>query len=197
MLSPEAVVGWLAAASSAAWGLPQCLRILRVRSADGVSARAWQATLWSGIAWASYGVRTDRPQVIWCNVLMTAETVLILALLVRHTGNRVGNLWLPPMVGATSSVFAWTALGEAAFTAAMAVPLLGSQYLQLHLAATARETGALSVAALAVGSSSQALWVIYGTLTGSLSIVVLNLVGTSLMATTILVTKQRRRVVGR
>lgn len=186
-------IGWAAAVTSAVWGLPQCVHILRAGSTDGVSAGAWQATFWSGTSWAGYGVLTDRPQVIWCNAVMTVATVSILLLAVRGSDRRAASLWLPSVIGSVLTIVAFSALGEGAFTVAMVLPMLGAQSLHLYGAVTSHETRGLSVAAFAVGSSSHALWALYGWFSGSLSIVLLNIIGTGLMTSTIVVTRKRRR----
>lgn len=194
-MTAEDLIGWVAAVLSAVWAFPQFLRIVRVRSIGGVSSRAWQATLWTGTAWTVYGVLTDRPQVIWCNLFMITLTFLILHLVGRGSQVRWTVLWLPPLAGASATLGAWGTFGPVAFTVILALPMLGAQSLHLRTAIVAADTTGLSIVALGVGSSSQALWAGYGWLTDSLPILALNVVGASLLAATILVATSRRRAV--
>lgn len=172
--------------------VPQFLRIARVKAIDGVSIHAWQAMWWSVVAWGWYGISTGRPQLIACNSLMILGTGAVLALISRHSTISILQLWIMPLIGAAAAVVLWTTLGDLAFALTMAVPSLGSRASQLVTTVKSLDILGVSVASLAMGSFSQAVWVIYGALTQAMAIVLLNAPGALLLGLSVSVVIYRR-----
>ena len=185
------VFGWLAAACSALLGLPQAVRIIRTKSTAAISLWSWQAICWSGLAWISYGIWSERVPVVVPNLVMFSGAVTVVALISQRRGVPAVHLLGMPAAGAVLSVAMWFRQGEAAYTLVMVIPALSSRITQLLAAVKCDTLSGLSTGTLALGAAAHLLWSIYGALAGAWAIVALNVPAALLAAVTVIVALAR------
>lgn len=101
-------VEWLAYAGSVlmtSMSIPQIARILRDRSAEGVSLLTWLIFALSGASWLAYGLILQAPGIIVGNIPFILTTVPVVILLLRRQRNWP---WPPaalaPVVGVAAAV---------------------------------------------------------------------------------------------
>ena len=67
-----------------AMSLPQIARIVRDRSAAGVSLLTWTLFVLAGTGWLSYGLILQAPAIIVGNLTFISTTVTVVVLLLRR-----------------------------------------------------------------------------------------------------------------
>lgn len=82
-------LGWVGTALSAAFAIPQAIRLTRTASVEGVSLLPWQALLASNLAWTTYAVVTRQIPPLASYGIAALLAVFVVAHLARHTGTSV------------------------------------------------------------------------------------------------------------
>lgn len=151
-------LGWLAAVVGIVLGLPQLVRLIRVRHTEGVSLLAWQTLLILNLSWGIHGVLIGQLNMILTNVFGLLTTVPILVLMARSRRRSLVLVLLPGVIGAAVVVGADLIFGTAGFGMIALVPGTVVNVAQsLELVRSAEITG-VSATFLLLAVVNQALW---------------------------------------
>jgi MtN3 and saliva related transmembrane protein len=176
-------VEWLAYAGSVlmtAMSLPQIARILRDRSAAGVSLLTWVIFVLSGTSWFAYGLLVQAPGIIVGNIPFLSTTLpVVMLLLVRQRDWSWPRAIVVPVVAAAVTLLLLLqlpaglsgAIGVACGLLTTAPQLLES--LQRRRAGLPSE---VSLATLGLLLTGQALWLSYGIFRPDVPILLTNIV---------------------
>lgn len=156
------LIGAVAAVASVSVAIPQLLKVIRSRHANGVSATAWSLMLASALCWASYGILVGLPAEVGCNVAAVAVDIAVIAFACHHGHptmfrRSVCALLLAAALVAIAIVFDPTVVATAAIAmgAAVYVPYV------VHLRRAADLSG-VAPGTFAVNAAAAALWCAYG-----------------------------------
>jgi uncharacterized protein with PQ loop repeat len=193
-------VEWLAYAGSVlmtSMSLPQIARIVRDRSADGVSLLTWLIFALSGASWLAYGLILGAPGIIVGNIPFIATTVPVVVLLLRRQRNWP---WLAaisaPVAGVACAVLILRELPPGVPGGLGVACGLLTTVPQLLESLNRRREGLPSEVAmgtLVLLLSGQCLWLSYGIFRPDLPIVMTNVVAVGVTVTLLMVEGGQRR----
>ena len=188
--------GYAGAVLMTLMSLPQIARIVRDRSADGVSLLTWCIFAASGVSWLSYGLLLQAPAIIAGNITFTATTLpVVMLLLSRQRGWSWPWAVAVPAVVALVAVVALTSL-PAAIAGALGV--LGGllttlpQLIESVQRKRAGQPSEVSKATLCLLLAGQALWLSYGLARPDLPMILTNVVAATVTTCLIAVEFTRR-----
>ena len=116
------VIGWVAAALSAALSLPQLVRLIRAGTSAGLSLLLWQCLMGAGLGWTVHGISVGRPNMWLPNLAMAVCAILIIRLIARD--RQIGRLqaWALPLLLLAALVGIDALWGAVAYGVATSVP---------------------------------------------------------------------------
>lgn len=116
------IVGWFAAAISAALSLPQLVRLIRAGTSAGLSLLLWQCLMAAGFGWTVHGISVGRPNMWLPNLAMAICSVAIIRLIARD--RRIGRVqaWALPVALLAALVTIDALWGAVAYGVATSVP---------------------------------------------------------------------------
>lgn len=92
--------GWLGCTLSAAFALPQAIRLLRIENTTGVALLPWQALLAANLAWSVYGAITAQPPLLISYCIAAILALFVITRLSLQAPRRVTiNLSAPIALG--------------------------------------------------------------------------------------------------
>lgn len=195
-------VEWLAYAGSVlmtAMSLPQIARILRDRSAAGVSLLTWIIFALSGASWFAYGLLVQAPGIIVGNIPFLSTTLPVVMLLLVRQRNWS---WLPaiavPLVTAAAVVIVLLQLPSAVSGGIGVACGLLTTVPQLIESLGRRRAGLpseVSLATLGLLLTGQLLWLSYGIFRPDVPIILTNVVAV-LVTVSLLAVEGSRRTAG-
>lgn len=192
-------VEWLAYAGSVlmtAMSLPQIVRIVRDRSAAGVSLLTWVIFALSGASWLAYGLLLQAPGIIVGNIPFLSTTVpVVMLLLVRQRNWRWPAAIAGPAVAAGGIVLLLLQLPSAVSGGMGVVCGLLTTVPQLIESLNRRRAGLsseVSLATLGLLLTGQLLWLSYGIFRPDVPIILTNVVAV-LVTVSLLVVEGGRR----
>ena len=193
-------VEWLAYAGSVlmtSMSLPQIARIIRDRSADGVSLLTWLIFALSGASWFAYGLILQAPGIIVGNVPFIITTVPVVVLLLRR---QRGWSWpaavAAPVLGVTVAVVSLLQLPSAVSGGIGVACGLLTTVPQLLESLRRRREGQPSEVAmgtLVLLLAGQCLWLSYGIFRPDIPIMLTNIVAVSVTICLVIVEGGRLR----
>ena len=193
-------VEWLAYAGSVlmtSMSLPQIARIIRDRSADGVSLLTWLIFALSGASWFAYGLILQAPGIIVGNVPFIITTVPVVVLLLRR---QRGWSWpaavAAPVLGVTVAVVSLLQLPSAVSGGIGVACGLLTTVPQLRESLRRRREGQPSEVAmgtLVLLLAGQCLWLSYGIFRPDIPIMLTNIVAVSVTICLVIVEGGRLR----
>jgi MtN3 and saliva related transmembrane protein len=193
-------VEWLAYAGSVlmtSMSLPQIARIVRDRSAEGVSLTTWTIFALSGASWFAYGLLLQAPGIIVGNVPFLATTLPVVMLLLRRQ-----RAWpwpaavIAPLAGAAIAVLLLLQTPSAVPGAIGVACGLLTTVPQLLESVRRRQAGLsseVSLATLGLLLAGQCLWLSYGIFRPDLPILLTNVVAVTVTVSLLVVEGGRRR----
>lgn len=174
------LLGYAGAVLMTLMSLPQIARILRDRSAAGVSLLTWCIFATSAVSWLAYGVVVGAPAVIAGNITFGATTLpVVMLLLVRQRS------WSWPMAVGVTLAAAGAGLAvlvSLPSTVAGTLGVLGGllttlpQLIESVQRRRAGETSEVSKATLCLLLAGQCLWLAYGLARPDLPLILTNVV---------------------
>jgi uncharacterized protein with PQ loop repeat len=192
-------VEWLAYAGSVlmtAMSLPQIARILRDRSAAGVSLLTWIIFALSGASWFAYGLLVQAPGIIVGNIPFLSTTLPVVMLLLVRQRNWS---WLPaiaaPLVTAAAVVIVLLQLPSAVSGGIGVACGLLTTVPQLIESLGRRRAGLpseVSLATLGLLLTGQLLWLSYGIFRPDVPIILTNVVAVVVTVSLLAVEGSRR-----
>lgn len=195
-------VEWLAYAGSVlmtAMSLPQIARILRDRSAAGVSLLTWIIFALSGASWFAYGLLVQAPGIIVVNIPFLSTTLpVVMLLLVRQRGWSWAAAIAAPVVAAAAVVALLLQLPSAVSGGIGVACGLLTTVPQLIESLGRRRAGLpseVSLATLGLLLTGQLLWLSYGIFRPDVPIILTNVVAV-LVTVSLLAVEGSRRTTG-
>jgi uncharacterized protein with PQ loop repeat len=177
--------------------LPQIARIVRDRSADGVSLLTWLIFSLSGASWLAYGLILGAPGIIVGNIPFIATTVPVVVLLLRRQRNWPWPAAIAaPVAGVASAVLILRELPPGVPGGlGVACGLLTTVPQLLESLNRRREDlpSEVAMGTLVLLLSGQCLWLSYGIFRPDLPIVMTNVVAVGATVTLLMVEGGRRR----
>lgn len=116
------LLGWLAAALSAALSLPQLIRLIRAGTSAGLSLLLWQCLMAAGFGWTVHGLVVGRPNMWLPNLAMALCAIAILRLIARDRGYGLVQTWALPLGLFATLVTIDAVWGSVAYGVATSVP---------------------------------------------------------------------------
>lgn len=175
--------GWGGTVTGTLLGIPQLVRLARTRNVEGLSLRAWQATLAINLGWTAHGIGIGQvPQVV-TSALSLVATVPILFLLSRDLGRNPVLVFLPGLALAAVMIAIDRIFGSAAYGAFAVVPAVIANAGQTVALVRALHVRGVSPVFLLLAVLNQVFWLSWAILvhdagttiaaitTGSISIV--------------------------
>lgn len=145
-----------------AYGVPQVVRVLRMRTAAGVSLLAWQLLGATTAAWTVHGFVEHSPAIVVSNGMGVLTSVLLIASMIRERRPRLlPTLALPLLLFAGLLAVRFGA-GPVPFGLVIMAPQLLSSSGQLIELIRAEDVRGVSPVFLWIGVGLQALWLVYG-----------------------------------
>ena len=192
-------VEWLAYAGAVlmtSMSLPQIMRILRDRSAEGVSLPTWMIFVLSGAAWFAYGLLLQAPGIIVGNVPFLATTLpVVMLLLIRQRGWSTPAAVLVAVAAAATIVLVLLQL-PAGLSGGIGVACgLLTTVPQLLESVRRKQAGLpseVSLATLGLLLAGQCLWLSYGIFRPDVPIMLTNIVAVSVTVCLLFVEGTRR-----
>ena len=195
-------VEWLAYAGSVlmtAMSLPQIARILRDRSAAGVSLLTWIIFALSGASWFAYGLLVQAPGIIVGNIPFLSTTLpVVMLLLVRQRGWSWAAAIAAPVVAAAAVVALLLQLPSAVSGGIGVACGLLTTVPQLIESLGRRRAGLpseVSLATLGLLLTGQLLWLSYGIFRPDVPIILTSVVAV-LVTVSLLAVEGSRRTTG-
>lgn len=192
-------VEWLAYAGSVlmtSMSLPQIARILRDRSAEGVSLLTWLIFALSGASWLAYGLLLAAPGIIVGNIPFIATTVPVVMLLLRRQRRWS---WAPavvaPVAGVAAVVMLLLQLPSAipgAIGVACGLLTTVPQLLESVRRRRADLASEVAMGTLVLLLAGQCLWLSYGIFRPDLPILLTNIVAVTVTVMLLFVEGGRR-----
>ena len=191
--------GYAGAVLMTSMSLPQIARIVRDRSAAGVSLLTWCIFGLSGVAWLAYGLILGAPAIIIGNLTFVATTLPVIMLLLRR---QRGWALAVAIVGPLAAVVAAVLIlqrAPAVIPSSIGV-LCGilTTVPQLIESVQRRRAGMVSevsMATLGLLLAGQSLWLAYGLARPDVPMIITNVIAVSVTLSLILVEKGARRPV--
>lgn len=178
MIHPE-VYAYLGSGLLAVAAVPQLLRIVRERHADGVSVSTWLVTLAAIVSWMWYGVHTGSMPQLPGNAVATLTAAGIVVLSWRLRGRGKLATWAPivVLVCLLSTVLAFGGPGwSAAFGIGLAVIGRLPQTIESWRSMRLRARTTVSVPTWLLITIGQGLWLVYGLLYWDVPVIWVNIV---------------------
>jgi MtN3 and saliva related transmembrane protein len=183
--------GYAGAVLMTSMSLPQIARIVRDRSAAGVSLLTWMVFALSGTGWLAYGLILEAPAIIIGNITFVATTVPVVMLLLRRQ-----RAW--PMAAAVMVPPAAVIAGVAGLVHLPAFVPSGIGVLcgimttvpQLVESVQRRRAGLVSevsLATLGLLLAGQSLWLAYGLARPDLPMIITNVIAVSVTVSLLVV----------
>ena len=183
--------GYAGAVLMTSMSLPQIARIVRDRSAAGVSLLTWMVFTLSGTGWLAYGLILGAPAIIIGNITFVTTTVPVVMLLLRRQ-----RFWptaaaiMVPAAAVTAGVavlaqlpaFVPSAIGVLCGIMTTVPQLIES--VQRRRAGLASE---VSLATLCLLLAGQALWLSYGLARPDVPMIITNVIAVSVTVSLIVV----------
>lgn len=192
---------WLAYAGSVlmtSMSLPQIARIIKDRSADGVSLLTWLIFALSGASWFAYGLLLGAPGIIVGNVPFIATTVPVVVLLLRRQRDWSWPLAVvTPVLGVVGAVLVLLQLPAGiSGSIGVACGLLTTVPQLLESLRRRRQNlpSEVALGTLVLLLAGQCLWLSYGIFRPDVPIMVTNIVAVSVTICLVVVEGGRRRV---
>src|SRR6218665_588456 len=92
--------GWIGCALSAAFALPQALRLLRGTPSSGMTLLPWQALLAANLAWSIYSLITTQPPLLVSYTVAVIVAVVVIGKLARDKSrNLTASIGIPVAAG--------------------------------------------------------------------------------------------------
>ncbi|MBK9433804.1 MAG: hypothetical protein IPN52_01295 [Micrococcales bacterium] len=183
--------GYAGAALMTAMSLPQIARIVRDRSAAGVSLLTWTLFVLAGTGWLSYGLILQAPAIIVGNLTFISTTVTVVVLLLRRQRSwPLLSASLVPLLAVALAVAALTRLPGAVASSLGVLLGIATTVPQLVESIGRRRAGLVSevsLAALFMLLAGQALWLTYGLTRPDLPMIVANVVAVTVTSSLIVV----------
>lgn len=177
--------------------LPQIARIIRDRSADGVSLLTWLIFALSGASWFAYGLILQAPGIIVGNVPFIITTVPVVVLLLRR---QRGWAWAAavaaPVLGVAAAVVVLLQLPSAVSGGiGVACGLLTTvpQLLESLRRRSSGQPSEVAMGTLVLLLAGQCLWLSYGIFRPDVPIMLTNIVAVSVTVFLVIVEGGRRR----
>ena len=193
-------VEWLAYAGAAlltSMSLPQIWRIVRDRSADGVSLPTWIIFALSGVSWLAYGLLLAAPGVIAGNTAFVATTLPVVMLLLRRQRGWVWPLAiLVPVFAAAGGIGLLLVLPSSAAGAIGVACGILTTVPQLIESVQRRRAGLpseVSRATIGLLLAGQGLWLLYGIFRPDVPILLTNVIAISVNVSLLAVESSRQR----
>ncbi len=193
-------VEWLAYAGSVlmtSMSLPQIARIIRDRSADGVSLLTWVIFALSGASWFAYGLLLAAPGIIVGNVPFILTTAPVVMLLLRRQRNWSWPLAaVVPVLGVAVAVLVLLQLPAGVSGGiGVACGLLTTvpQLLESLRRRRADLPSEVALGTLILLLAGQCLWLSYGIFRPDVPILLTNVVAVSVTVCLVMVEGGRRR----
>lgn len=192
-------VEWLAYAGSVlmtAMSLPQIARILRDRSAAGVSLLTWVIFALSGASWFAYGLLVQAPGIIVGNIPFLCTTLpVVMLLLVRQRGWSSAPAIAAPVLVAAAAIVLLLQLPSAVSGGIGVACGLLTTVPQLIESLSRRRAGLpseVSLATLGLLLTGQVLWLSYGLFRPDVPIILTNVVAVFVTVSLLVVEGGRR-----
>jgi MtN3 and saliva related transmembrane protein len=183
--------GYAGAVLMTSMSLPQIARILRDRSAAGVSLLTWLIFALSGTSWLAYGLILGAPAIIAGNVPFIATTVPVVILLLRQQrGWPLGAAIVVPVVVVPVLVAALAQLPAAVPSSLAVVCGVLTTLPQLLESISRRRAGQsseVSMTTLLLLLAGQSLWLTYGLARPDAPIIITNLIAVTVTVSLIVV----------
>ena len=156
------LVGALAAALSVAVSIPQLVRVVRAKHANGVSATAWSLMLAAAVCWASYGLLAGLPAEVGCNVAAVAINFAVIGIAAFHGHPTMLRRATLATFGAGAVVTAGV-LTDARMVALAAITMGAAVYVP-HVINLRRagDVSGIAPGTFVVNAAAASLWVAYG-----------------------------------
>lgn len=166
------LLGWLAAALSAALSLPQLIRLIRAGTSAGLSLLLWQCLMAAGFGWTVHGLVVGRPNMWLPNLAMALCAIAILRLIARDRGYGLVQTWALP-VGLFATLVTIDAVwGSVAYGVATSVPqVLGAAAQLVDIIRSVDITG-VSPFYVTMAVVVQGIWLWWGLLAHEQAVIV-------------------------
>ncbi|GAB3701827.1 hypothetical protein [Mariniluteicoccus flavus] len=152
------VLSWAAATLSILANLPQLLRLVRVRTAAGLSLVSWQAIAACGLGWTLHGGVLKNATIVVPNFVLMLSAATIVGLIARHRSVGLVRAYAPVAAVGALMFAIGQAWGPVAFAVAAFLPgLIGLIAQAVDLVRSTHVTG-VSLSALLFQVLTQATW---------------------------------------
>lgn len=183
--------GYAGAVLMTSMSLPQIARIVRDRSAAGVSLLTWLIFTLSGTGWLAYGLILAAPAIIIGNITFTATTVPVVMLLLRRQRGWVlpAAVAVPPMatVAGVLLLAQLPALVSSGIGVLCGILTTVPQLVESVQRRRAGLVSEVSLATLGLLLAGQALWLSYGLARPDLPMIITNGIAVSVTLSLIVV----------
>ena len=170
------ILGFLGGAIGVTAGLPQIVKILKLKHAEGLNRTSWILIFSATVSWAAYGFRIDSISAITSNVIAAVINGFILFKVLSH-----GIRFFIPLYAA------------AIFSSALVIPdfiltiiLIGFTFAQLPQVFNSIENyrrskdSAVSLATISAALASYTCWASYGFLSDRPTVWITSIIGFTL-----------------
>ncbi len=140
-MSTTEALGWAAVVASTSIGLPQLIRLFRIRNTAGMSLLTWQVILANNVSWLSHGIIIRAPNMITMNSICLLQTTAIMTVIIRHRQLRAVPTVLPSALIILAMVGTDLNFGSASFGMVAIVAVLvanGGQSVRLVRSASVK-----------------------------------------------------------
>lgn len=166
------VFGWAAAALGVGSSVPQFVRIIRQRTSAGVSLRTWQISAASTAAWAFHGFLVEAPQMQAPNLILCVISLGIVGYILRERRQPallplLAIVALAVALGGVELLF-----GAFVFGTVIVAPQLLAQLTQMRELLRSDDLRGVSLGWLALFLVVQAMWFVFGFVTGDWALIV-------------------------
>ncbi|MDR1791401.1 MAG: hypothetical protein LBR20_07095 [Propionibacteriaceae bacterium] len=152
------LIGWIAVALALIVGIPQFIRLMRTRNADGISLVYWRLYLGIPAAWVAHGIIMGTPQTWACNGGVLVMNCAIVFMIHQVRKIPLWKLVLPGLVILAVLLPTDLLFGSAVFGVPIALlQLLGNMHQSLMLVRSASVAG-VSVGFAVIMLLSQIAW---------------------------------------
>lgn len=166
------LVGWLAAALSAALSLPQLVRLIRAGTSAGLSLLLWQCLLAAGFGWVVHGIGVGRPNMWLPNLAMALCAVAIIRLIARDRRLGAVQAWALPLVLLVVLVSIDAVWGSVAYGVATSVPQVIGAAAQFVDIMRSVDISGVSPFYVTMAVVVQAVWLWWGVMAGEGAVIV-------------------------
>lgn len=189
--------GYAGAVLMTSMSLPQIARIVRDRSAAGVSLVTWCIFAMSGSGWLAYGLILQAPAIIIGNITFVATTLPVVMLLLRRLHNwPVIAAVFVPLVTAIAGIAVMARLPAwvpSSLGVACGILTTVPQLIESISRRRAGLVSEVSLATLGLLLAGQALWLSYGLARPDVPMIITNVIAVTVTSGLIVVEGTRRR----